>query len=53
MLETIGGSENQAVHAWVESLARLCQPSAVHWCDGSDAENAALIKEMLAQGTLI
>ena len=38
---------------WVESVARLTQADAVHWCDGSDAENAALIAEMEADGTLI
>jgi len=38
---------------WVDEVARLTQPDAVHWCDGSDAENAALIAQMQANGTLI
>ncbi|GAA4793827.1 phosphoenolpyruvate carboxykinase (GTP) [Lysobacter hankyongensis] len=38
---------------WVEDVARLTRPDAIHWCDGSDAENAALIANMQADGTLI
>jgi phosphoenolpyruvate carboxykinase (GTP) len=38
---------------WVDGVARLTRPDAVHWCDGSDAENAALIAKMKADGTLI
>ncbi len=42
-----------ALNQWVEEVAALTQPDAIHWCDGSDAENAALIEQMLADGTLI
>ncbi len=38
---------------WVDRVARLTRPDAVHWCDGSDAEHAALIARMQADGTLI
>jgi len=47
------GGRNEALAAWIKELAQLCEPSAVHWCDGSERENAALVAEMVAQGTLI
>ncbi|MCC7248378.1 MAG: phosphoenolpyruvate carboxykinase (GTP) [Lysobacter sp.] len=39
--------------AWVERVARLTRPDAVHWCDGSAEENAALVAKMRADGTLL
>jgi phosphoenolpyruvate carboxykinase (GTP) len=42
-----------ALNQWVEEAARLTRPDAIHWCDGSDAENAVLIAKMQADGTLI
>lgn len=38
---------------WVDSMTELCQPKAVHWCDGSDAEYDRLCEEMVRSGTLI
>ncbi len=43
----------EALQRWVDDVARLTRPGAVHWCDGSDAENAALASTMEADGTLI
>jgi len=45
-------TKNQALQRWVEDLRALCQPERVHWCDGSDAEYAEMIRAMLASGTL-
>jgi phosphoenolpyruvate carboxykinase (GTP) len=42
---------NQALIAWVNEMAVLCQPAQVHWCDGSDEENRALCDLMVAGGT--
>ncbi|MFN3703100.1 phosphoenolpyruvate carboxykinase (GTP) [Thermomonas sp.] len=42
----------ESLNQWVAEVARLTRPAAIHWCDGSDAENAALIESMLADGTL-
>ena len=38
---------------WVDKVAELTQPDNVHWCDGSEAENARLIEAMTASGDLL
>ncbi len=43
---------NARLKAWVEEIATLTTPSAIHWCDGSTAENEALLEQMVASGTL-
>jgi phosphoenolpyruvate carboxykinase (GTP) len=43
---------NQRVRAWVEEIAALTEPDGIHWCDGSEEENAALFEQMVASGTL-
>ena len=30
---------NKHLIRWVEKMADLCQPEAIHWVDGSEAEN--------------
>ena len=47
------GSTLAALNDWVAGVAALTRPAAVHWCDGSDAENDALIAGMQADGTLL
>src|SRR5436309_2276150 len=37
---------------WVDEVARHTHPKDVYWCDGSEAENQRLVREMLAAGTL-
>jgi phosphoenolpyruvate carboxykinase (GTP) len=44
---------HERIKTWVESLIELCQPTAVHWCDGSQAEYDALCEGMVASGTFI
>jgi phosphoenolpyruvate carboxykinase (GTP) len=39
--------------AWVEEVAALCLPDAVHWCDGSAGEYDALCRTMEETGTFI
>ena len=46
-------SKLEALNRWVDEVARLTQPDAVHWCDGSDEENRHLIEKMERDGTLI
>ena len=47
------GSTLQALNDWIAEVAALTRPDAIHWCDGSDAENDALVAAMEADGTLI
>jgi len=44
---------NEALDAWIATVATLTEPSAVHVCDGSEVERASLIEGMVAAGTLI
>jgi len=45
-------NRNRILSDWVNDVARFTKPDRIHWCDGSEAENAELIKRMLADGTL-
>jgi len=47
------GSKLAALNQWVADVAALTQPDAIVWCDGSEAENEALIERMLQTGDLI
>lgn len=40
------------VRSWVERSVDLCQPDAVHICDGSETENKKLLALMQKQGTI-
>jgi phosphoenolpyruvate carboxykinase (GTP) len=44
-------SSNKHLLRWVEKMAALCQPAAIHWVDGSQAEYDALCAQMVAGGT--
>jgi len=47
------GSRLSSLNAWVAEVAALTQADNIHWCDGSEAEHAALISAMQADGTLL
>ncbi|RZJ45638.1 MAG: phosphoenolpyruvate carboxykinase (GTP), partial [Brevundimonas sp.] len=38
--------------AWVEQIAALTKPARVHWCDGSEAEKAIIVADLIDKGTL-
>src|SRR5687768_1147407 len=46
-------SQLAALERWVESVAALTRPARIHWCDGSEAENARLVEGMLESGDLV
>jgi phosphoenolpyruvate carboxykinase (GTP) len=46
-------SKNEHLLRWVEKMAELAKPAAIHWVDGSEEEIDALRREMVASGTLI
>ena len=43
-------TKNLKLLKWVDDIAKLCKPDAIHWCDGSQAEYDALFKQMVASG---
>lgn len=46
-------STNKHLLRWVEKMAELTRPEAIHWVDGSQEEYDALCAQMVATGTLI
>jgi phosphoenolpyruvate carboxykinase (GTP) len=44
-------SENKNLLKWVEKMAQLTKPDAIHWVDGSAEENQALCDLLVAGGT--
>ena len=46
-------SSNKHLLRWVEKMADLTKPAAIHWVDGSAEEYQALCGEMVASGTLV
>jgi phosphoenolpyruvate carboxykinase (GTP) len=44
---------NQKLNGWVKEMAALCQPDSVHWCDGSEEENQALISQCVKRGQFV
>ena len=46
-------SENKHLLRWVEKMAELTKPAAIHWVDGSEEERDRLYADMITNGTLI
>ena len=45
--------KNQKLLNWVREVAHLCQPTNIHWCDGSRQEYDRLMAYMVATGSAI
>jgi phosphoenolpyruvate carboxykinase (GTP) len=50
-LETPVSTKHRKLQSWVEEVAELTQPAAIHWCDGSAEEYDALCAELVEAGT--
>jgi phosphoenolpyruvate carboxykinase (GTP) len=48
---TTAPTKHQKLAAWVEEVAALTQPAAVHWCDGSAEEYDGLTRGLVEAGT--
>jgi phosphoenolpyruvate carboxykinase (GTP) len=44
---------NRHLIRWIEKMADLCRPDAIHWVDGSEEENKYLCNLLVAAGTFI
>ena len=51
MSQTTVPTKNEKLLAWVEQVAELTRPDAIHWCDGSAAEYDALAQQLVDAGT--
>jgi len=47
---TINDIKHAKVKAWVEEVAKMCQPDSIYVCDGSQAEYDTLMKKMIDSG---
>ena len=45
--------KHEGLRAWITEMATLCQPNAIHICDGSKAEYQQLCDQMVKSGTFI
>ena len=46
-------ASNKHLLRWVEKMADLCKPAAIHWVDGSPQEYNALCAQLVAGGTFL
>ena len=44
-------SSNKNLLKWVEKMATLCKPDAIHWVDGSQTEYDSICDSMVEGGT--
>ncbi len=44
-------TKNRKLISWVEEIAELTEPDAIHWCDGSAGEYDRLCRELVEAGT--
>jgi phosphoenolpyruvate carboxykinase (GTP) len=45
------GTTHARLQAWVDEVAALTEPDAIHWCDGSEAEWTSLTDRLVDAGT--
>lgn len=45
--------QNDKLRLWIKEVQELCEPDQIHICDGTEEENALLLKEMVETKSLI
>ncbi|MGB2774631.1 MAG: phosphoenolpyruvate carboxykinase (GTP) [Anaerolineae bacterium] len=53
MLNYPSNLKHETIRTWVAEMAALCQPDAVYWCDGSQAEYDAMCATLVKAGTFV
>ncbi len=46
-------TKHERLLGWVETMAELCEPDAIYWCDGSQAEYEHLCRALVDAGTFV
>jgi len=46
-------TDHKALLKWIEKMIAICEPDALHWCDGSQAEADGLFSMMVAKGMCV
>jgi len=46
-------SQNRHLLKWIEKMAELTKPAAIHWVDGTQGEYDRICKQMVAAGTFL
>lgn len=46
-------TQNRLLKEWIEKVRALCEPDAVHICDGSEAEYQQLAEKLIASGSFV
>jgi len=46
-------AKHQALQEWVQRIAALTEPDAIHWCDGSQRERQAMIDALIEAGAAV
>ncbi|HSO95805.1 MAG TPA: phosphoenolpyruvate carboxykinase (GTP) [Acidimicrobiia bacterium] len=46
-------TKHEGLLTWVEAMVELCEPDAIHWCDGSQAEYEHLCAGLAEAGTFV
>jgi phosphoenolpyruvate carboxykinase (GTP) len=42
---------NKKLQAWVDEVAKMCEPDEIYWCDGSEEENQRLLNKLVESGS--
>jgi phosphoenolpyruvate carboxykinase (GTP) len=53
MPTTTAPTKHQKLLAWVDEIAQLTRPDAIHWCDGSAGEYEELCRLLVEHGTFL